>query len=228
MNDLSSNQRIALISATPAAIDPAANALRAEMPGVGIWNILDDTLLADANDQGGVTPHLAARMQRLISHARAEGAAAILLTCSMYGAVAQGEVQDIPILAPDQAAFDELAQKDFGTVLVVASLESALVDSLERLAASLADAGSRSQLVGVFANDAMAATKTGDVEALVLALAKACRPFAADADAIFLAQYSLAPAAVGLAGELHLPVISGPQSAAARLGTALRGPSATN
>jgi hypothetical protein len=228
MNDLSRNQRIALISATPAAIDPAANALRAEMPEVGIWNILDDALLSDANDQGGVTPHLAARMRRLISHARTEGAAAILLTCSMYGAVAQGEVQDIPILAPDQAAFDELAEKEFGTVLVVASLESALADSLERLAASLADAGSRSQLVGVFARDAMAATKSGDVEALVLALATASRPFAADADAIFLAQYSLAPAAVGLASELQLPVISGPQSAAVRLGEALRSRSATN
>jgi Asp/Glu/Hydantoin racemase len=228
MTGFSSDQRIALISATPAAIDPAASALRAEMPTVGIWNILDDTLLADANDQGGMTPHLVARMQRLISHARAEGAAAILLTCSMYGAVAQDEVQDIPILAPDQAAFDELADNDFGTVVVVASLESALADSLERLAASLADAGSRSQLVGVFATDAMAATKTGDVEALVVALATACRPFAVDADAIFLAQYSLAPAAAGLASELQLPVISGPRSAAARLGEALRSPSTTN
>ncbi|HZK79075.1 MAG TPA: aspartate/glutamate racemase family protein [Gemmatimonadaceae bacterium] len=226
MNELASHQRIALISATPAAIDPASKALRAEIPEVSIWNILDDTLLTDANYKGGLTPQLVARMQRLISHARAEGAAAILLTCSMYGAVAQDEFQDIPILAPDQAAFDELAVSDFGTVLVVASLESSLADSLERLTVSLEDAGSRSRLVGVFASDAMEATETGDVGELVSALATACRAAIGNADAIFLAQYSLAPAAVGLASALQLPVISGPRSAATRLGKALRSPSA--
>ena len=53
-------------------------------------------------------------------------------------------------------------------------------------------------VTGVAVPAAMAATKAQDADGLVAALVDACRPLAADVDAVFLAQYSLAPAGPAL------------------------------
>lgn len=179
------NPRIALISATTAAIAPAVGALSAEFPEADPWNILDDKLLPDAERAGGVTPALAARMRQLISYA-ASDADAVLLTCSMYGFVA-AEDHPVPVLAPDEAAFEEA--RGYQRVLVVASLESALRDTLARL--------SHPDATGVVTSP----SSIGD----------ACTSYSADA--VLLAQYSLTPSAP----TLDVPVISGPRSAAAKL-----------
>ncbi|MFE9118998.1 hypothetical protein [Streptomyces sp. NPDC007172] len=213
--------RIALISAVPAAMAPAADALRTGFPEAQVWHLLDDRLLSDAAGAAGPTAPLRARMRRLIEHAVAGGADAVLLTCSLYGVVAQeldGEGgRAVPVLAPDAAAFERLASGGYQHVLVIASLEAALRDSMDRLRTALAhDAPTAGgvEVSGVVVPGALAA---GDLGALVEVLAGA----AATADAVFLAQYSLAPAAPGLAVALEVPVVSGPTSAAHALRAAL-------
>lgn len=206
--------RIALISAVAAAIGPATAAIAAQLPNAQTWNIIDDRLLDDAVAQGGLTPPLEDRMRRLIAHALAEGADGILLTCSLYGTVA-AHPQPVPVLAPDQAAFDEIAAAGHARVLVVASLAAALDDSLARLRDHLAACGVATVLDGTVAQGAMAATGAGDASALLDALTLACRNSAAEA--VYLAQYSLAPVATELAVRIGKPVVTGPTSAAARL-----------
>ncbi|SMD07378.1 hypothetical protein [Kibdelosporangium aridum] len=179
--------RIALISATTTAIEPAVSALAEEFPEADPWNILDDKLLPDAEKSGGVTPSLEARMRRLISYA-ADNADAVLLTCSMYGFVAAAEFP-VAVLAPDAAAFEEALA--YQRILVVASLESALRDTMARL--------DHPDAVGVVT-----------VPARIL---EACLPYVSSVDAVLLAQYSLTPCAPAL----DVPVISGPRSAAAKL-----------
>ncbi|MFE4542385.1 aspartate/glutamate racemase family protein [Arthrobacter sp. NPDC056727] len=209
--------RIALINATPAAIGPAVQALAADFPEAEVWNILDDKLLADASSRGGLDDPLRTRMARLIQHALAEGADGILLTCSMYGPIAQDTHADVPVMAPDEAAFDELAAGNYGRVLVIASLESALTDSVARLRDALQQAGRTTDLDGVAAPAAFTATQTGNQTELADALIAATKDSGSQPDAIFLAQYSLAPATEALAAATGLPVISGPTSAAKRL-----------
>ncbi|ALG12517.1 hypothetical protein [Kibdelosporangium phytohabitans] len=177
--------RIALISATTAAIGPAVAGLAEEFPQADPWNLLDDKLLPDAESSGGVTPQLADRVRRLIAHA-ADSADAVLLTCSMYGFIAE-ESSVIPVLAPDAAAFEQARARR--SLLVVASLESALHDTLSRL--------DHPNATGVVSSPAD--------------IADACR--AHTVDAVLLAQYSLTP----YAPKLDIPVISGPRSAAAKL-----------
>ena len=207
-----SRTRIALISATPAAIGPATSALAAEFPAADVWNLLDDKLLADADERGGLGDDLAERMRRLIDHAVAGGADGILLTCSMYGPVARERDLELPVLAPDEAAFDELL--GYRTILVIASLESAMHDAVARLSAFLKpDATVR----GVVSPEAFEATKSGDPDRLAALLAATARDHAAGTDAIFLAQYSLAPATTVVADATGVPVIAGPVSAAIRL-----------
>ncbi|MCK2035865.1 aspartate/glutamate racemase family protein [Microbacterium sp. SSW1-49] len=209
--------RIALISAVTAAIAPARSALDELYPEAEVWNILDDRLLSDADDRGGLDDALRARMVRLIDHALAEGADGVLLTCSLYGPVASDVRRDAPVLAPDEAAFREIAMAGYGTVLVVASFDGARDDSVERLETTLHEAGSATAVTGITVPAAMAATKAQDSRALVAALSDACAPHAAQMDAVFLAQYSLAPAARELADVLGIPVLSGPASSAVAL-----------
>ncbi len=213
--------RIALISATPAAIGPATSALAAEFPAADVWNLLDDKLLADADEQGGLGDDLAARMRRLIDHAVAGGADGVLLTCSMYGPVARERDLGLPVLAPDEAAFDELV--GYRTILVVASLESALRDAIARLSAFLTESGASATVRGVVSPEAFAAT--GDTDRLATVLGATARVHAAGAEAVFLAQYSLAPATAAVAESSGLPVVAGPVSAAVRLRDALDDPS---
>ncbi|MGV9799665.1 aspartate/glutamate racemase family protein [Mycobacterium sp. NPDC003449] len=211
--------RIALVSAVPAAIPPAAQAFAAEFPAADVWNILDDRLLNDANARGGLDEGLIARMQRLIAHAVDERADAVLLTCSLYGPVAQqvARTAPIPVLAPDESAFAQIAREGYPRVLVVSSFAAAAEDSTRRLGTELARAGVATTLDSVVVSEAKAATEAGDQDGLERALIDRLTPLAPEFDAVFLSQYSLAPAGRVLAAALGLPVVSGPESAARRL-----------
>ncbi|PRY59981.1 hypothetical protein [Glycomyces artemisiae] len=211
--------KIALISAVTAAIAPARDALAADFPGAQVWNLLDDRLLPDADARGGLDAELRSRMERLIAYALDGGADGVLLTCSLYGPVAQGRSSQKPVLAPDEAAFADIADAGYRRVLVVASFANGRDDSVARLGAALGPDGPA--LTGLAVPEAMAATGNQDHEGLVAALVEACRPHTAAHDAVFLAQYSLAPAAGPLAEALGLPVVSGPASAAKALRRAL-------
>ncbi|WP_329020254.1 aspartate/glutamate racemase family protein [Streptomyces sp. NBC_00690] len=217
--------RIALISATPTAIAPAVAGLAEEFPAAEPWNLLDDRLLADAPQDGPLPPTLVDRMGRLIGHALAGGADGVLLTCSLYGAVTETVETPVPLLPPDKAAFEQALalSSGGGRVLVLASFEAAMRDSVTRFTAAAVAAGSATEPIGVVAPAAFDAAREGDISALFDALRNACLPHIADADAVLLAQYSLAPAAAPLSTALGVPVVSGPRAAAAALRSTLTG-----
>jgi hypothetical protein len=207
---------IAVISGTPTAIAPAVAGLKEGFPGAAIWNILDDRLLIEADQAGGVDDRLRDRVIRLIEHAKAEGAEGVLLTCSMYASAARRfDGADVPVLGSDDAVFAAVLDTRFRNVLFVGSFESALVDAVERFGAFAA--GDAPHIETVVPEGAFAATKAGDSEALIESLVAGCRPFVGAVDAVVLAQYSLAPAAEPLSSALGLPVLSGPLRAAALL-----------
>ncbi|WHT22841.1 aspartate/glutamate racemase family protein [Crossiella sp. CA-258035] len=199
--------RVALINATPGAIGPATAALAERFPAAEPWTLLDDKLLADASE--GLTPDLAERMRRLIDYAVRGGADAVLLTCSLYGELARASAAPVPVLAPDDAAFDDLLARGPRRVLVLASVAAALRDSLTRLRARAPG----TQLVGLHVPEAFTATG----EELTELLLAAGERHLSTVDAVLLAQYTLAPATSPLATRTGLPVFSGPRSAAERL-----------
>lgn len=208
---------VALISATPLAIPPAESAIGDAFGDVDVWNLLDDRLMTEAALQGGLTPDLTTRMETLIDFAIGQGADAALLTCSLYGSVADSFVAPIPVLAPDRAVFDDVTGSSFQRILVVASFEEALKDSTHRLGEEAAASSRPIEITGVTATAAMTSAKSGDTQALVDDLADAIEPVSAGIEAVLLAQYSLAPAREELERRLGIPVLSGPASAAARL-----------
>ncbi|ATL32956.1 hypothetical protein [Streptomyces formicae] len=199
MSDTASYRpRIALISATPAATGPAVAGLADAFPAAEPWNLLDDALLTDAAAQGGLTPALADRMRRLIAYAVRGGAHGVLLTCSLYGPLAERADEGVPVLAADAAAFEAALAGGHQRVLVLASFEAALDDSLSRFRAAARAAHS-------------------PVEAVGQVVAPGGLPDTAGADAVLLAQYSLAPRADELSSALGVPVHAGPRAAARAL-----------
>jgi hypothetical protein len=216
---------VALISATPAAIHPAEAAFRRTFPSAVLWNLLDDRLLAEADERGGLDAELHDRMGRLIDHAIAGGAAGVLMTCSMYAPVAHAySTGPTPVLAPDDAAFERIAELGPPRVLVVGSLPNPLQDSCNRLRATLESRGASVEVTGVVAEGAFEAAVAGDTERIVESIQTAIEAHGGTDDApVFLAQYSLAPAAGAVADRLCVEVITGPDSAAVLLRARLTG-----
>lgn len=209
---------IALISATQAAVPPVEQAFAELFPEARLWNILDDRLLQSTDEAGGLTSTLETRMHRLIRHALAEGADAILLTCSMYGGAIRslGDDPGVPVQAADEAAFDAVIAEGYRYIALVSSASAPLADSVARFTEYLRSAGADIALHGVEVPQAFAAARSGDVESLAQTLAAAVATAPA-ADAVLLGQYSLAPAADRLSQLTGLPVLAGPQRAAESL-----------
>lgn len=211
-----SRTRIALISATLAAIAPATEAVRRHFSDdVEICNIVDDRLLADA--QGGMTEELTERMRRLIDYAVTSGADGVLLTCSLYGSVAREAEVGVPVHGPDDAALAAVVDGAFDRVLVLASVEAALEDTSRRLEAALSEATVGTRVDGAWAPRVLGELSAGAPDQLVAVLEEACAPWVGVVDAVLLAQYSLAPFAPALAASFGRPVFSGPDAAAAHL-----------
>lgn len=208
-----STPRIALISATTAAIPPISTAFADS--GVELWNILDDRLLSDADADTELTPALRDRMRRLISHAVTEGVDGILLTCSYYGSVVpqtRPEL-DVPIFAADEAVFAAVLAGGHRRVLVVSPAAGPLRDSLQRLRAEAQDRGVEIELRGIAPTGAFEASRSGYQADLIDAIEHGVAAELGDVDAILLAQYSLSPAAAALSASTGLPVYTGPGAA---------------
>lgn len=213
--------RIALISATPLAIAPAAAAITAALPTATVWNLLDDRLLADAHVEGGITASLAARMDSLIELALAGGADGVLLTCSQFGVRADRRdraADGAAVLSADGPLFAEAVAAAPARVLLVASLESSASDSTTRLTDAFVANGSSAQVHPLVVSAAAVPLAAPDlIDALAAAIAGVDEPY----DLIVLAQYSLASSAAALAGRFGVPVLDGPAAAARRLTAAL-------
>ena len=219
---------VALIHATPAAMAPAVAAFEERFPSAGLWHLLDDRLVSDAERAGGLVPPLRRRMLSLIGHAVAGGADGVLLTCSMYGPVARlaAQLWDRPVAGSDEAMYERVAAERPARVAVLGSLETAVADSADRLRQVLAGDGATgppgtagpgshaTEVVGVLCPGAAAAASAGDGAALLSSLRAAAGPLAGEVDLFLLGQYSLTPVLDELQAVLEVPVWSPPHVAA--------------
>ncbi|GAB3617263.1 hypothetical protein GCM10027416_18200 [Okibacterium endophyticum] len=207
---------IALISGVAAAIPPAQRAFGEVLPEADLWNLLDDRLVSDAMQAGQVSTGLIDRMMRLIEHATLEKADAIVLTCSVYGflAPAASERFGVPVHGPDDAALQEVVLRGLTSIYLVASVDLALRDAVERAAAAFAAKGADVAIVPILAEGARAPSLRGDHAGVADAITMAIQASARDADAVLLANYSLADAADRVSIGVARPVIDGPAHAA--------------
>lgn len=209
--------RIALVHATPAAVDPIKAAFAEAWPEPDLVNLLDDSLSRDRALAPELSDSLFRRFDALGRYAVSFGAEAILFTCSAFGPAIERVAQsvDIPVLKPNEAMFAE-AIAIGGTIGMLATFEPSIASMAEEFEEQAARAGVAATLKSALVPAAMAALLAGRREEHDALVAEAAARLAG-CDAIMLAQFSMAPAAARMRAETSAPVLTSPGSAVAAL-----------
>jgi len=213
--------RIALIHATPVAMEPIAAAFRGGWPEAELMNVLDDSLSADRAKSTGLDAAMYARFKRLVQYALDYGARGVLFTCSAFGAAieAAAAAVAVPVLKPNEAMFDAAlaAGHRIGMVATFAPAVASMVEEFEE-AASRAHSGAR--LVTALADGAMEALRAGDVSRHNARVAETAAKMR-NVDAIMLAHFSTSRALQAVSERVRVPVLAAPDAAVAKLRVAL-------
>ena len=209
--------RIALIHATPVAIDPICDTFKRLWPQARVTNLLDDSLAADLAAAGKLEQSMIDRFCVLAKYVEAGGADAILFTCSAFGAaieVARGAVK-IPVLKPNEAMMEE-AIATGPRIALLATFEPSLPSiraELEQLASAHQ---AQIKITTRAVPAALTALQGGDDAGHDRQIAAAAEEFD-DCDALLLCQFSMASAAQRIPARRGRSVFTSPYSAVARL-----------
>ena len=121
--------RIALIHATPVAIDPICNTFKRLWPQAQVSNLLDDSLSRDLAAAGRLEQKMINRFCTLARYTEDNGADAILFTCSAFGLAIEAAraAVSIPVLKPNEAMMEE-AIANGPHIVLLATFEPSLGD----------------------------------------------------------------------------------------------------
>jgi Asp/Glu/hydantoin racemase len=209
--------RIALIHATPVAIDPIAVAFKRLWPKARTTNLLEDSLSADLAAEGRLTDTMVERFITLARYARGCGADAILFTCSAFGPAIEAARAslDVPVLKPNEAMLEEALAA--GTRI---GLIATFQPSLPALKGELEDLGRARRMKLTLTTrvvyGALAALHEGqpaEHDRLIAAAAAEME----DCEVVILGQFSMASAAECIPPRSSRKVLTSPASAVMRL-----------
>lgn len=209
--------RIALIHATPVAIEPIVNAFQQLWPAARTTNLLEDSLSADLAAEGRLDDRMIERFVTLARYVRGCGADAILFTCSAFGpAIEAARAKlDLPVLKPNEAMLDEALA--CGTKIGIMgtfepSIPSLKVEVEELARKNRVELAIKTRVV----HGALAALHEGQPAEHDRLIAAAAAEMS-DCDALILGQFSMASAADHIAAHAGRKVLTSPASAVMRL-----------
>ncbi|MEW2292859.1 aspartate/glutamate racemase family protein [Streptomyces sp. NPDC006743] len=218
---------LALLHTSPVHV-PVFDALREQdHPRLRLRHFVDEGLLRRARRGGPET--VAGDIATVLDRAVAEGAGAVLCTCSTIGAVAEtaGAARALPVLRIDRPMAAQAVAAG-PRVVVVAAVESTLDPTVALLHQEAERAGRRLRARPLLVPGAWARFEAGDTEGYLRAVAEAADSVTGDeADAVVLAQASMAQARD--LTTTSVPVLSSPRrglAAAARAATRAAGAAA--
>ncbi|MCX4850727.1 aspartate/glutamate racemase family protein [Streptomyces sp. NBC_00893] len=194
---------LALLHTSPVHA-PVFDTLRdARHPGLALRHLVHEDLLARARESGPEA--VADDVRALLAGAVADGARAVLCTCSTIGAVAEAEsaTLGVPVLRVDRPMAAAAVARE--RLVVLASITGTLAPTLALLAE---EAGGRAVDVrAVVVDGAWARFEAGDRDGY-LDLVAAAADAVTDCDVIVLAQASMADAVTRTV--TRIPVLSSP------------------
>ena len=214
---MKTHPRIALIHATPVAIDPICSTFKRLWPQARVTNLLDDSLSADLAAAGELNQAIIDRFCVLAKYVEVGGADAILFTCSAFGAaieVARGAVR-IPVLKPNEAMMEE-AIKTGPRIALLATFEPSLPSMRAELEQMAVVRKTNLKISTKAVPAALTALQGGDDAGHDKQIAAAAEEFS-ECDALLLCQFSMASAAERIPARRGRSVFTSPYSAVARL-----------
>jgi Asp/Glu/hydantoin racemase len=214
---VSTRPRIALIHATPVAIEPINVAFKRLWPEATATNLLDDSLASDLAAEREITPRMIERFVELARYTRACGATAILFTCSAFGTAIEAAraALDVPVLKPNEAMLDE-ALGAGNRIGVLATFEPSVPSFRSELEALARAKGITLCATYKTVPQALPALQRGDANEHDRAIAAAAAEMP-ECDALLLSQFSMASAAPVIPERSGRKVLSSPASAVLRL-----------
>lgn len=209
--------RIALIHATPVAVEPIAEAFARDWPDCTTVNLLDDSLSHDRASTADLTAEISGRILALGRYVHAAGADAILYTCSAFGAAIEAAARTlpVPVLKPNEAMFEKALQQG-SRIGMIATFRASVASMEAEFAEEAAHRNARASIRTVLVEEAMTRLRAGDADGHNRLVAQAASELA-DCDAILLAQFSTSRAAPAVRAMTAQPVLTSPDAAVAKL-----------
>lgn len=182
------------------------------LPGSRLVTIIDDSLIAEVIREGKVTPAVTRRLVQYYRHGEEIGADVIFNTCSSVGEVADWArpMFSVPIVKIDDAMARQ-ATRQFDKIGVLATLPTTLEPTRRLLQKEAARQQRNVRVVDALAQGAYDALVSGRPEEHDRLIFAAAKSVAAKADALVLAQGSMARMEETLKRETGLPVFSSPR-----------------
>ena len=189
------------------------NALFAELvPDAKVHNLVDDSLLYDVMQNGGITPKVIARMCAYVQAAADNGADLIFNQCSSVGEAADiaAQLVAVPVLKVD-SPMAERAVELGARIGVVATVQSTMKPSCQLIRAKAAEAGKSVEIVEYLVDGALTVllkeNNRAKHNAMVLDSVKRAE---AECDVIVLAQGSMTVLLPELT-DIKKPVLTSPR-----------------
>ena len=194
---------------------------KAKLPGVDVFNIVDDSLVKGFVAAGSITPQISRRVADYLKSAESAGADQILVTCSSIGPAVEAAAPSIqkPVLRVDQPMADQAVQTG-ARVGVIATLRTTLEPTADLIARRAQKAGRQIELTSRLCEGAFEALMSGDAARHDSLVAAALKELSAKVDVIVLAQASMARVVDGLsAADKRVPILASPPLAIDYLAT---------
>jgi hypothetical protein len=215
--------RIALIHATPLAIEPVNASFKRLWPEASLQNILDDSLSRDHAAAGHLTADMIERFIDLAQYAKRAGCQGILFTCSAFGEAIEAAAAAVamPTFKPNEAMFEDAlraalrANQNDAEVLnigLVATFSASIVSMSQEFNALAASLERQVQLHSLFVPNAMDALAQGHAEEHHRLIAEGVQTMPS-CDVIMLAQFSMAAAQTLAQTKTNTTILTSPECA---------------
>lgn len=180
-------------------------------PEVAFYDVIDESLLAEAMAAGAIDAALSTRIGSRLEELAAGRPDLIVCTCSTIGGQAEalGAQRGLPVLRIDRGMAEQAVEQG-GRILVLACIDSTLGPTIGLLEAVAAEMGRAPDITSHVIAGAWQKFLAGDRAGYLQAIAQSLQDLADRADVIVLAQASMAPA-LELCGDLGVAVLASPE-----------------
>ena len=205
-------QTLALIHTSATLVPVFQKLCMDHLPGINVFNIVDDSLIKDVIAKGELTPKTSRRVVNYVGSAEDAGADFILVTCSSIGAAVETAslLTKVPVLRVDQPMADEAIEKG-NRIGVVATLTTTLGPTSDLVKRRAIVKGKEVDIISILCEGAFEALMSGDVDTHDKMVSTALKELSAKVDVILLAQASMARVVETLPGQDKVvPILASP------------------
>jgi Asp/Glu/hydantoin racemase len=207
-----SQKTLGLVHTSATLVPVFAELCSKYLPGIKVFNIVDDSLIKNTIACGELTASTSKRVVNYAASAQEAGADYILFTCSSIGAAVEtaATLIGVPVLRVDQPMADKAVStgKKIGVIATLSTTLEPTSDLVKRRAIA---AKKEIELKAVLCEGAFDALMSGDAATHDKKVGDALKQLVNEVDVIVLAQASMARVVDALtAEEKKVPILASP------------------